>query len=82
MPNLDCAMGHKIKTGNHPRHETPCVIRTQQTETQYNLFKKLQITVFGPLLYNSMPKYLRDIGSVKTEKLKFELVNFPELIPD
>ena len=29
------------------------------------------ITVFGPRLYNSLPKYLRDIESVKTEKFKF-----------
>ena len=40
------------------------------------------ITVFGPRLYNSLPKYLRDIESVKTEKFKFELDKFLELIPD
>ena len=34
------------------------------------------ITVFGPRLYNSLPKYLRDIESVKTEKFKFELDKF------
>ena len=28
------------------------------------------ITVFGPRLYNSLPKYLRDTESVKTEKLE------------
>ena len=38
--------------------------------------------VFGPRLYNSLPKYLRDIKSVKTEKFKFELDKFLELIPD
>ena len=38
-------------------------------------------TVFGPQLYNSLPKYLRDIESVKTEKFKFELDKFLELIP-
>ena len=31
------------------------------------------ITVFGPRLYNSLPKYLRDIGSVIPEKFEFEL---------
>ena len=31
---------------------------------------------------NSLPKSLRDIESVKTEKLKFELDKFLELIPD
>ena len=40
------------------------------------------ITVFVPRLYNSLPKYLRDIESVKTEKFKFELDKFLELIPD
>ena len=40
------------------------------------------ITVFGPRLYNSLPKYLRDIESVKTEKFKFELDKFLKLIPD
>ena len=40
------------------------------------------VTVFGPSLYNSLPKYLRDIESVKTEKFKFELDKFLELIPD
>ena len=33
-------------------------------------------------LYNSLPKYLRDIESVKTEKFKFELDKFLELIPE
>ena len=33
-------------------------------------------------LYNSLAKYLRDIKSVKTEKSKFELDKFLELIPD
>ena len=40
------------------------------------------ITVFGHRLYNSLPKYLRDIESVKTEKFKFELDKFLDLIPD
>ena len=32
-------------------------------------------------LYNSLPKYLRDIESVIIEKLKFKLDKFLELIP-
>ena len=40
------------------------------------------ITVFWPRLYNSLPKYLRDIESVKTVKFKFEFDKFLELIPD
>ena len=35
-----------------------------------------------PRLYNSLPKYLSDIESVKTEKFKFELDKFLETIPD
>ena len=38
--------------------------------------------MFGPLLYNSLPKYLRDIESTKTETLKLELELIPELISD
>ena len=40
------------------------------------------ITVLGPRLYNSLSKYLRDIESVKTEKVKYELDKFLELSPD
>ena len=40
------------------------------------------ITVFGPRLCNSLPKYLRDNESVKPEKFKLELDKFLELIPD
>ena len=39
-------------------------------------------TVFGPRLYNPLPKYLRDIESVKTEKFSFELDKFLDTIPD
>ena len=75
-------MGHKIKTRKHPRQETQCVI---QYQTNGNLAQSLQenaITAFGPCLYNSLPKYLRDIESVKTQKIKFELDKFLEFIPD
>ena len=80
--NIDGTMGHKIKTRNHPRHGTQCVI---QYPTNRNIAQSLQenaITVYGPRLVNSLPKYLRDIESVKTEKFKFELDKFLELIPD
>ena len=45
-------------------------------------FQENAITVFGPRLYNSLPKYLRDIESAKNEKFKFELDKFLELIHD
>ena len=73
MENIDGTMGYKIETRKHPGHGTQCVI---QYPTHRNIVKKNQenaITVFGPRLNNSLPKYLRDIESVKTPKLKFEL---------
>ena len=56
-----------------------------QYPTNRNPAESLQenaITVFGPRLYKSLPKYLRDIESVKTEKFKFELDKFLDTIPD
>ena len=53
--------------------------------TDWNPAQSLQenaIIVFGPRLYNSLPKYLRDIESAKTEKFKFELDKFLDTIPD
>ena len=82
MLNIDGTMRHKIKTRKHPRHGTQCVI---QYPTNINPERSLQenaITVFGPLLHNSLPKYLRDIESVKTENFKFELDKFPGPNPD
>ena len=82
VPNIDGTMGHKLKTRKHARHPTQCVI---QYPTNRNLAQSLQenaITVFGPRLYSSFPKYLRDIESVKTEKFKFELDKFLELFSD
>ena len=82
VPNIDGTMGHKIKTRKHPGHGTQRVI---QYPTNRNPAQSLQanaITVFGPRFYNSLPKYLRDIESVKTEKFKLKLDKFLELIPD
>ena len=75
-------MGHKIKTRKHPRHGTQCVIQYPTNRNPAQSLQEKAITVFGPRLYNSLPKYLRAIESVKTEKFKFELDKFPELIPD
>ena len=60
--------------------EHSALFSTQQTETQS--LQENAITVFGFRLYSSLPKYLRDIESVKTEKFKFELDKFIEVIPD
>ena len=80
--NIDGTMGHTIKTRKHPRHGTQCVIQYPTNRNPTQLFEENAITVFGPHLYNSLPKYPRDIESVKTEKYKFELDKFLELNPD
>ena len=82
VPNIDGTMGHKIKTRKHPRHGTQCVIQYPTKRNPAQSLLKNAIIVFGPRLYNSLPKYLRDIESVRTETFKFELHKFLELIPD
>ena len=65
--------------------KTPKTWNTVRFPTNRNPAQSLQenaITVFGPRLYNSLPKYLKDIKSVKTEKFKFELDKFLKLSPD
>ena len=73
VQNIDGTLGRKIKTRKHPRHGTQCVIqnptnRNQEQSLQENNCITEVITVYGPRLNNSLPKYLRDIESVKTEK--------------
>ena len=75
-------MGHKINTRKHPRHGTQCVIQYPTNRNPEQSLQENAITVVGPRLYNSFPKYLRDIESVKTEKFKLLLLKFLELIPD
>ena len=56
-----------------------------QYPTNKNPAQSLQenaITIFGPQLYKSLPKYLRDTESVKAGKFKFEVDKFLDLIPD
>ena len=61
------------KTRKQPRHGTQCVLQYPTNRNPAQSLEDNAITVFGPRLYNSLPKYLRDIESVKTEKIKFEL---------
>ena len=75
-------IGHKMKTSKHPRHGTQCVIQYPTNRNPEQSLHENAIIVFGLRLYNSLPKYLRDIESVKTEKYKFEPDKFIELIPD
>ena len=82
VPNNDGTMGRKIETRKHLRHGTQCVIQYPTNRIPTQSLQENAMTVFGPLLYNSLPKYLRGIESVKTEKIKLELEKFLELIPD
>ena len=82
VPNIDGTIGHTIKTRKHPRHGTQCVILCPTNRNPAQSLQENAITVFGPRLYNSLPKCLRDIESVRTEKFKFELDKFLDTIPD
>ena len=82
VPNIDGTIGHTIKTRKHPRHGTQCVIQYPTNRNPAQSLQENAITLFGPRFYNSLPKYLRDIESVKTEKFKFELDKFLDTIPD
>ena len=53
--------------------------KTQSLRQIYRFFFQC---VFGHRLYNSLTEYLRDIESIKTEKFKFELDKFLEIIND
>ena len=82
VPNIDGTMGHTIKTRKHRRYGTQCVIQYPTNRNPAQSLQENAMTVFGPGLYNSLPKYQRDIEIVKTEKLKFELDKFLDTIPD
>ena len=82
VPNIDGTIGNTIKTRKHPRHGTQCVIQYPTNKNPAQSLEENAITVFGPRLCYSLPKYLRDIEGVKTEKFKFELDKFLDTIPD
>ena len=74
VPNIDGKMGYKIKTRKHRRHRTLFVVQYPTNRHPAQSFQENAITVFEPRFYNSLPNYLRDIESVKTEMFKFEHV--------
>ena len=82
VPHIDGTIGHTIKIRKDPRHRTQCVIQYPTNRNPAQSLQENAITVFGPRLYNSLQKYLRDIESVKTEKFKFELDKFFNTISD
>ena len=77
VPNIDGTEGNKIKTRSHSMTLDTVLRSTQQSKTQL----ENAITVFGPRLYNSLPKYRSDIRSVKSAKFKLVLDKFLERIP-
>ena len=82
VSNIDGTIGHTIKSRKHLRHGTQCVIQYPTNGNPAQSLQENAITIFGPRLYNSLPNYLRDIESVKTEKFKFQLDKFLDTIPD
>ena len=82
VPNIDGTIGHTIK--KQKTSKTWSIVRYSVS----NKHKPSTIpsrecnNCFGPRLYNSLPEYLRDIESVKSEKFKFELDKFIDTIPD
>ena len=68
VPNIDGTIGHTIKARKHSTQHcgTQFIIQYPTNRNPAQSLQKNAITVFGPRLYNSLPKYLRDIESVKT----------------
>ena len=46
VPNIDGTMGHTIKTRQHPRHGTQCVIQYPTNRNQAQSLQENAITVF------------------------------------
>ena len=59
-----------------------CIIQYPTNGNPAQSLQENAITVFANRLYNSLPKYLREIESVKVQKIKFELDKFLLLVPD
>ena len=76
VPNIDGTMRHTIKTRKHPRHGTQCVIQYPTNINPAQSLQKNAITVFWPRLYNSLPKYLRDIEVLELKNSNLSLTSF------
>ena len=68
VPNTEGTEGHRINTRNHQRHETHFVMGYMKNRNPSQSLQENVITAFELRLYNSLPKYLRDMISVKIEK--------------
>ena len=72
-----------VTTRTHPRLGIMCVppkvnIRSGRLTT----IRYHSLSVVGPRLYNSLPKYLRDLNNVSNETFKNRLDNFLRSVPD
>ena len=76
VPNIDGIIGHTIKTRKHPRHGTQCIIQYPTNRNQSQSLQENAITVFGPWLYNSLLKHLRDIESLKLKNSNLGSTSF------
>ena len=81
--------GHKIKT-NGAQNKNQKTSKKWNT-VHYSVSNKQKPSTIPSRKFNNcnwvlvvqhMPKYLKDIESIKTEKFKFKLNKFLELIPD
>ena len=82
VPNADFTTWHKVKPENI-QDGTLCAIEYSTNRNSAQSFQeKCNKCVLASLAQFAAYKYLRDIESVKTEKLKFELDKVLELILD
>ena len=59
-------MYNETQNKNQDMEHSYCVIQYPTNRNPAQFHQAIAITVFGPRLYNSLPKYLRDIERVKT----------------
>ena len=62
---ITITMRAQNKTRNHARHGTQCVIENATNRNPTQSLQENSITVFGLRLFDSLPKYLRDIEIVQ-----------------
>ena len=80
VPNIDGKMGHKIKTRRHPRWNTVRYSVSNKQKLSTNPSRKCNNCIWASLV-QLIAKISEKHRNVKTEKFKFELDKFLELIP-
>ena len=82
VPNIDGAMGHKIKTRKTPKTWNTVRYSVSNKQKPSTIPSKKCNNCIWASFVHLVAKYLRDIESVKTEKFKFGIDKFLELIHD